>query len=419
MEELHAFTGSEGSQTVQIHAADDAPFAALVFKTQSEPHVGDVTLFRVLSGAARNGDEVYNATRDATEKLNHLAVPQGRERLEVAALHAGDIGCVAKLRGTHTNDTLSTRAHPVRLPAIGFPTPLVQMAIHPVNRADEEKLQAGLHRLHEEDPSFEMAYNPETHETLVAGMGERHLEVALAKLKRKFGVVAELTKPKIAYRETIRNRAEGQGRHKKQSGGRGQFGDCWVRIAPAERGDGIRFEDRIVGGAIPSKFIPAVEKGIHEAAERGVLAGFPLVDFQVELYDGSYHTVDSNEMSFKMAGIQAFKAVAPKCRPVLLEPLDELEIVTPEESLGDVLGDLSSRRGQILGTDSAADQPGTRVRAVVPQSELHLYASALQSMTHGRAVFNRHFRGYEEMPPDAAQRVVAEVTREQTETPVH
>ena len=419
MEELHAFTGAEGSQTVQIHADDDAPFAALVFKTQSEPHVGDVTLFRILSGAARNGDEVYNATRDATEKLNHLAVPLGRERLEVPCLHAGDIGCVAKLRNTHTNDTLSTRAHPVRLPAIAFPTPLVQMAIHPTNRVDEEKLQAGLHRLHEEDPSFEMEYNPETHETLVAGLGERHLEVALAKLKRKFGVAAEVTKPKIAYRETIRNRAEGQGRHKKQSGGRGQFGDCWVRIAPAERGDGIVFEDRIVGGAIPSKLMPAVEKGIHEAAERGVLAGFPLVDFQVELFDGSYHTVDSNEMSFKMAGIQAFKAVAPKCRPVLLEPLDELEIVTPEESLGDVLGDLSARRGQILGTDSPADLPGTRVRAVVPQAELHLYASALQSMTHGRAVFHRHFRGYEEMPPEAAQRVVAEVTKEQQGQQAH
>ncbi|HEY2066032.1 MAG TPA: elongation factor G [Gemmatimonadaceae bacterium] len=411
MEEIHAFTGSEGDRTVQIHADDAAPFAALVFKTQSEPHVGDVTVFRVLSGAARNGDEVYNATRDATEKLNHLAIPQGRERLDASCLHAGDIGCVAKLRATHTNDTLSTRAHPVRLPEIRFPEALVQMAIHPVNRTDEEKLQAGLHRLHEEDPSFEMHFNAETHETLVSGLGERHLEVALAKLKRKFGVVAELKKPKIAYRETIRMRAEGQGRHKKQSGGRGQFGDCWVRLAPTERGDGIRFEDRIVGGAIPSKFIPAVEKGIHEAAERGVIAGFPLVDFQVELYDGSYHTVDSNEMSFKMAGIQAFKNIAPKCKPVLLEPLDEVEVVTPDDSLGDVLGDLSARRGQILGTDSPADIPGTRVRAVVPQSELHLYASALQSMTHGRATFRRVFRGYEEMPPDAAQRVVQEVSR--------
>jgi elongation factor G len=390
-----------------------------VFKTLSEPHVGDVSVFRVLSGAARNGDEVYNATRDATEKLNHLAIAQGRERIEVAALHAGDIGCVAKLRDTHTNDTLSTRAHPVRLPGIGLPEPLVQMAIHATNRADEEKLQLGLHRLHEEDPSLDLQFNPETRETLVTGSGERHLEVALAKLKRKFGVVAELRKPKIAYRETIRLRAEGQGRHKKQSGGRGQFGDCWVRIAPAQRGDGIRFEDHIVGGAIPSKFIPAVEKGIHEAAERGVLAGFPLVDFQVELFDGSYHTVDSNEMSFKMAGIQAFKAVAPRCKPVLLEPLDELEIVAPEDSLGDVLGDLSARRGQILGTDTVQDLAGTRIRAVVPQSELYLYASALQSMTHGRAVFHRHFRGYEEMPSEAAQRVVEEAAKEQSAAQTH
>jgi elongation factor G len=413
MEELHAFTGAEGSATVEIHARDEAPFAALVFKTQSEPHIGDVSIFRILSGMARNGDDLYNVSRDGVEKLNHLAVAQGRDRTEVACLHAGDIGCVAKLRDTHTNDTLSTRTHPIRLPAIGLPEPLVEMAIHPVNRTDDEKLQAGLHRLHEEDPSVQIRYNAETHETLVAGMGERHLEIALAKLKRKFGVVAELHRPRIAYRETIRLRAEGQGRHKKQSGGRGQFGDCWVRIGPAERGDGIRFQDRIVGGAIPSKFIPAVEKGIHEAAERGVIAGFPLVDFEVELFDGSFHSVDSNEMSFKMAGIQAFKNIAPKCKPVLLEPLDELEIVTPEESLGDVLGDLSARRGQILGTDSAADLPGTRVRAVVPQSELHLYASALQSMTHGRAVFRRQFRGYEEMPSDAAQRVVQEVTKEQ------
>jgi elongation factor G len=404
---------------VELHARDDAPFAALVFKTQSEPHVGDVSLFRVLSGTAGNGDEVFNATRDVGEKLNHLSVSQGRERVEVPRLHAGDIGCVAKLRNTHTNDTLSTRAHQVRLPQILFPEAPIQMAIHPVNRADEEKLQAGLHRLHDEDPSFETHYNAETHETLVSGMGERHLEVALSKLKRKFGVVAELAKPRIAYRETIRARAEGQGRHKKQSGGRGQFGDCWVRIAPAERGNGIRFEDHIVGGAIPSRFIPAVEKGIQEAAERGVLAGFPLVDFQVELYDGSYHSVDSNEMSFKMAGIQAFRAVAPKCRPVLLEPLDEVEIVTPEESLGDVLGDLSARRGQILGTDTPGDMPGTRVRAVVPQSELHLYASALQSMTHGRAIFRRRFRGYEEMPGEAAQRVVAEAARAQATSAAH
>jgi elongation factor G len=420
MEEVHAFVGAEGDHTVEIHANDDAPFAAVVFKTQSEPHVGDVSLFRVLSGSVATGDEVFNATRAGAEKLNHLSVMQGRERPEISRLHAGDIGCVAKLRNTHTNDTLSSRAHPVRLPQINFPEPLVQMAIFPVNRADEEKLQSGLHRLHDEDPSFSSQWSAETHETLVTGIGERHLEVALAKLKRKFGVVAELRRPRIAYRETIRARAEGQGRHKKQSGGRGQFGDCWVRIAPVPRGDGIRFEDQIVGGSIPSKFIPAVEKGIHEAAERGVLAGYPLVDFKVELFDGSYHTVDSNEMSFKMAGILAFRTVAPKAKPVLLEPLDEVDIVIPDDCLGDVLGDLSSRRAQILGTESAAaDLRGTRVRAIVPQAELHLYASALQSMTHGRARLRREFRGYEEMPGEAAQRVIQETTQESQEAAAH
>ncbi len=419
MEEQHAFAGAEGDHTVEIHARDDAPFAALVFKTQSEPHVGEITLFRVLSGSVASGEELYNATRDSAEKLNHLSIAQGKDRVEVSRLHAGDIGCVAKLRNTHTNDTLSTRAHPLRLPQIDFPEPLIQLAIHAVNRGDEEKLQLGLHRLHDEDPTFVSQWNTETHETLVSGMGERHLDVALAKLRRKCGVAAELSRPRIAYRETLRARAEGQGRHKKQSGGRGQFGDCWVRIAPAMRGDGIRFNDHIVGGAIPSKFIPAVEKGIHEAAERGVLAGFPLVDIEVELYDGSYHTVDSSEMSFKLAGIQAFKSVAPRCRPVLLEPIDEVEIVAPDEALGDVLGDLSSRRAQILGTESATGIAGTRVRAVVPQAELHLYASALQSMTHGRALFRRHFRGYEEMPSDAAQRIVDEVARTQSEATAH
>jgi elongation factor G len=417
MEEIHAFVGAEGDKTVEIHANDDAPFAALVFKTQSEPHVGDVSLFRILSGSVANGDEVFNATRAGAEKLNHLSVMLGRDRIEVPRLHAGDIGCVAKLRNTHTNDTLSTRAHPVRLQQIAFPDPLVQLAITPVNRADEEKLQSGLHRLHDEDPSFESHWNAETHETLVSGLGERHLEVMLAKLKRKFGVAAELSRPRIAYRETIRARAEGQGRHKKQSGGRGQFGDCWVRIAPVPRGTGFQFDDQIVGGSIPSKFIPAVERGVQEAAERGVLAGYPLVDFKVELFDGSYHTVDSNEMSFKMAGILAFKTVAPKCRPVLLEPLDEVDVIIPDDCLGDVLGDLSSRRAQILGTEPApADMRGTRVRAIVPQSELHLYASALQSMTHGRARLRRTFKGYEEMPGEAAQRVITETQHEQEAT---
>jgi elongation factor G len=420
MEEVHAFKGAEGDHTVEIHARDDGPFAAQVFKTISEPHVGDVTYFRIYSGTLNNGDEVFNATRGASEKLNHLSISQGKDRQEVPRLFAGDIGCVAKLRNTHTNDTLSTREHPVRLPAIDFPEPLVQLAVHASNRADEEKLQAGLHKLHDEDPTFQMQYNPETHETIVSGLGERHLEVTMSKLKRKFGVTAELTRPRIAYRETLKARGDGQGRHKKQSGGRGQFGDCWVRFGPLPRGKGYEFEDKIVGGAIPRQFIPAVDKGIQEAAVRGVLAGYPLVDFKVELYDGSFHTVDSNEQSFKMAGILAFKAVASKCKPVLLEPLDEVEVIAPDEYMGDVLGDLSSRRGHILGTDLVEDLQGamsgyTRIKAVVPQAELHLYASTLQSMTQGRATFTRRFKGYEEMPNEVAQRVITEHAREREE----
>jgi elongation factor G len=281
----------------------------------------------------------------------HLSVPLGRERVEVARLYPGDIGCVAKLHNTHTNDTLSTRAHPVRLPQIHFPDPMVSFAARATNRIDEEKFQQGLHRLHDEDPTFQTHFNGETHETIVGGMGERHVEVALARVARQFGVKGELSAPRIPYRETITAKGEGQGRHKKQSGGKGQFGDCWIRMRPGPRGSGYLFQDEIVGGAIPRGFIPAVDRGVQEASARGVLAGYPMVDFVVECYDGSYHSVDSNEASFKMAGILAFKAVAPKCRPALLEPLEMVEVTTPDAYLGDVMGDLSSRRGQILGTE--------------------------------------------------------------------
>ena len=415
MEELHALKGSEGSRTVEIHADPDAPLAALVFKTVAEPHVGDVSYFRVYSGTVANGSDVFNATRDQAEKMGHLSIAQGKERIEVPRLRAGDIGCVAKLKNTHTNDTLSTREHPVRLPPIEIPEALVSFAVHAATRNDEDKLQAGLHRLHDEDPTFQMHYEPETHETIVAGMGERHLDVSLSRLKRKFGVLAELTRPRIAYRETLSAAAEGQGRHKKQSGGRGQFGDCWVRLRPAPRGAGYTFVNDIVGGVIPGKFIPAVDRGIQEASVRGVLAGYPMVDFIAECYDGSSHSVDSNEMSFKMAGILAFKNVAQRCRPVLLEPLDVVEVSTPDQYLGDVLGDLSGRRGTILGTDVSPDGIGSVVRATVPQAELHLYATQLQSITHGRGTLRRRFEGYELMPSEAAQKLIASSHRVEEE----
>ena len=413
MEEIHAFTGSVGDQTVEIHAIDTNPFAALVFKTHSEPHVGDVSYFRIFSGSVSNGQEFFNATRDHLEKMGHLCVAQGKERIEVPVLRAGDIGCVAKLKNTHTNDTLSTKDNPVRMPRITFPEPVVSFSVHASSRNDEDKLQPGLHRLHDEDPTFETHYNAETHETIISGMGERHLDVAMAKLRRKYNVTAELTKPRIPYRETLIGKGDGQGRHKKQSGGRGQFGDCWVRMGPRPRGAGYQFVDKIVGGVIPSNFRPAVDKGVQEASARGILAGFPLVDFEVELYDGSYHSVDSNEMSFKMAGILAFRQVAPKCKPVLLEPLDEVEIRVPDSFMGDVMGDLNQRRGRILGTDSSGYE--AVVHAIVPLAELHLYATDLNSLTHGHATYTRKFHAYEQMPSEAAQRVIAESAKHKTE----
>ena len=401
------------AEKVEIPERDDAPFTALVFKTVSEPHVGDVSLFRIYSGTVKNGQEVYNAARGAPEKLNHLSVAQGKEKLEVDVLHAGDIGVIAKLRDTHTNDTLCTVAMPVVLPRIPFPEPIIHVAIEAKERGDEDKINIGLAKITEEDPTFHWEFNADVRQTWICGLGERHLEVILGRLARKFGVHATQAKPRIPYRETIRGKGEGQGRHKKQTGGRGQFGDCWIRMAPLARGGGYVFEDAIVGGSIPSKYIPAVDRGIQEAAVRGILAGCPVVDFKVELFDGSYHTVDSNEMSFKLAGILAFRTVSPTCKPVLLEPLVDLEVMTPEEYLGAVMGDLSSRRGQILGSEPEGST--LKLKAVVPEAELYKYATQLHSLTQGRGTYHRKFKGYAEMPPEAAAKVIEEHQKEKKE----
>jgi len=390
-------------QRVVVTPEDSAPLVARVFKTISEPHVGDVSYFRIHSGMVKNGQDVFNAPRQAVERLNHLCVAQGKDRIEVAELHAGDIGCVAKLRDTHTNDTLSNKDHPIVLPKIPFPEPLVAAGIEVKQRGEEDKLSTGLHKLHEEDPTFRHEYNAELGQTLIRGLGERHIEIVVGRLARKFGVHAQLTKPKVAYRETLRGRSEGQGKHKKQSGGRGQYGDCWIRLAPLPRGSGLVFEDKIVGGVIPRQYIPAVERGVQEAAARGPIAGYPVVDFKVELYDGSYHDVDSNEQSFKMAGILAFRNVSPGAKPVLLEPILEVEVWTPDEQLGAVMGDLSSRRGKILGTEP--DGKLTKVKAHVPEAELDKYATTLHSMTHGRGTFHAAFFTYEQAPPEIATKI--------------
>lgn len=398
------------AEKLSIEPTDDGQLVAQVFKTVSEPHVGDVTLFRLLSGTISNGSEVYNGPREGSEKLNHLSVAQGKDRTEVPELHVGDIGVVAKLRDTHTNDTLSTQEKPVVVGKIPFPEPLIAMAVEVKERGEEDKLSTGLHKLHEEDPTFQHDYSAEVGQTLIRGRGERHLEIVMSRLKRKFGVSATLAKPRIAYRETFKGKAEGQGKHKKQTGGRGQFGECWIRIIPVPRGSGYEFESKIAGGVIPTRFIPAVEKGVKEAAARGVLAGFPVVDFKVECYDGKYHNVDSNEVSFKMAGILAFRNVSPNCRPVLLEPILDVEVWTPEENLGEVMGDLSGRRGHILGSEP--DGRRTRVHANVPEAEMYKYTTQLNSITHGRGTFSFQFSRYEQVPPEVAQKIIEEHKQE-------
>jgi elongation factor G len=400
-------------QVVELKGTDDGPLAALVFKTASEPHVGELSFFRIFSGTVSNGQEIYNVTRQATEKLTHLSVPLGKERLEVPALHAGDIGVVAKLKSTHTNDTLGSSDRPLVLQPTNFPEPDISLAVRAASRSDEDKIGTALHKLHEEDPTFHSHYDPELRQTIVRGLGELHLDVQMERMKRKYHVEVVTEQPRIPYRETFRRQSEAQGRHKKQTGGHGQFGDCHVRIRPLGRGEGYRFVDAISGGVVPNKFIPSVDKGIQEASKRGVLAGYQVVDFEAELFFGSYHAVDSSDIAFQIAGSTAFQKAAEGAEPVLLEPITEVEVITPEAYMGDVIGDLNHRRGKILGMEQ--DGQKTKVRALVPQAELYKYATTLRSLTQGRAVHRRKFHGYEEVPAHAAQRVIEAAKKEKEE----
>lgn len=391
---------------VEYTAEDSGPLAALVFKTAAEPHVGELSFFRIFSGSVSNGAEVSNASDGQSEKLNHLSIPMGKERFEVPTLHAGDIGVVAKLKHTHTNDTLCEKGKKIPLEPIGFPSADIAIAIKGATRNDEDKLGEVLPKLHEEDPTFSASFNPELHQTIARGVGELHLDVQFERMARKYGVKVETEQPRIAYRETITKAAEGQGRHKKQSGGRGQFGDCWIRMKPLPSGSGYEFVNSIKGGVIPTKYIPSVDKGIQEASERGVVAGFPLVDFAAECYDGSFHAVDSSDIAFKLAGSMAFREVAEKCRPILLEPVVDVAVTTPDEYVGDIMGDLTSRRGKVQGMDPANGR--TTVKARVPESELYKYAATLRSITQGRAHHTRALAGYEAAPTEVAKKVRAE-----------
>jgi elongation factor G len=397
-------------QEVTLPAEDTGPAAALIFKTATEPHVGELSFFKVLSGVVENGMELKNAASNASEKLNHLSIPLGKERLEVPRLHAGDIGVVAKLKDSHTNDTLSSPDRPLVVEGTRFPRPDISVAVRGKSRADDDKLGEVLSKIHEEDPTFSHEFNPELGQTICRGLGELHLNVQFERLERKYGVSVDTEAPKIAYRETITRIAEGQGRHKKQSGGRGQFGDCYVRFSPLPRGGGYEFISSIKGGVIPTKYVPSVDKGIQEAAQKGLLAGFPMVDFSAECYDGSYHSVDSSDIAFKLAGTVAFKNVMPRCGPTLLEPIIEVSVTTPDEFMGDITGDITSRRGRIMGMDS--DGGRTIIKARVPEAELYKYAAALRSMTQGRAHHTRSFVGYEPVPGDQAKVIIAEAKKD-------
>lgn len=398
-------TNARGDVT-ELKPLDSEPLTAMVFKTTQEPRVGELTYFRVFSGSVRGGMTASNPSHSIDERLTHPATPDGASRSEVEVLHAGDIGVVAKLKDTHTGDTLCAQGKDFRLAPIAWPKPDIAIAIFPASRGEEDKLANGLNRVHEEDPTFVASFDPELGQTIARGLGELHLNVAMERLKRKFGVNVETEAPRIAYRETITKKAQGQGRYKKQTGGRGQYGDCWLRLAPRTRGDGFEFISKIVGGVIPSKFVPAVGKGVQEALNRGILAGYPVVDVAVECYDGSYHAVDSSEQAFKVAGSMAFQKVARDARPIILEPILEVEVRTPEEFMGEVIGDLNQRRGRIMGME--ADGHWQVVKAKVPQAEMYRYSTALRSLTQGKGAHARDLSGYEPAPADVTQKIIAE-----------
>ena len=398
---------TEGGEMVEVAADPEGPFAALVFKTTSEPHVGELSYFKVMRGSVDSGAEVDNPGRGVTEKLAHLSVSQGKDRFEVPRLAAGDIGVVGRLKGTHTGDTLvAPGAGALKLDPPAFPVPESALAIRAKTRGDDDKLGPALVRLHEEDPTFVSEFDGEMGETIVRGGGELFLEVQFEKLKERHGIEVESFQPHVHYRETLRKEAAAQGRFKRQTGGRGQFGDCHVRLKPRARGEGYEFVDKIVGGAIPGKFLPSVDKGIQEAAARGILAGFPLIDFGAECFDGSYHSVDSSDMAFKVAGSMAFKAAALEAAPVLLEPVMKVEVTCPTSTTGDVMGDINQRRGKVLGMDTSGDR--TIIQAVIPQAELYRYASTLRAMTQGRGHHTRALHGYEEVPAHVADKIIAE-----------
>ena len=387
-----------------------APVSALVFKTISDPHVGKLSVFRVYSGTLRADAPLFNATREATERLGHVGWLLGKNQKQVADLGPGEIGVVAKLKDTLTGDTLCDQAQPVVLPGITFPEPSISFAIQPRTRGDEDKISNALHRMEEEDPTIHHHFDPETKQLLVSGMGQLHVEVVVERMKRKYNTDVILLPPRIPYKETVKGRSEVQGKYKKQTGGRGQYGDTWLKIEPLQRGGGFEFVDDIFGGAIPRNFIPSCEKGVRDCMKRGILAGYPVVDLKVTLYDGSYHDVDSSDMAFQIAASMGLQKGFMEATPILLEPIMNVHVTAPSEVAGDVIGDLNGRRGRIVGMDP--DGEVVSVHAQAPMSEMLTYESSLRSMTGGRGAYSMEASHYEEVPSHIAQKVVAEAKAE-------
>jgi elongation factor G len=405
---------SEAHPEIVMRKVDDKePVSLYAYKTMTDPFAGRITFFKVFSGVVKNDSTVTNYARRGSERLAHLSIMQGHTAVPVAELHAGDLGAVAKLRETLTGDTLGDKGHEIFFEPVALPEAAMTYAIEPKTRADEDKLAPAVHKLMEEDLLLRFFRDPQTNEFLVAGAGQPHIEAVVSKLRRRYHTEVTLKAPKVPYRETIRGRAEAHGRHKKQTGGHGQFGDCKIRIEPLSRGTGFEFINDIFGGAIPRNFIPAVEKGIHESAARGYLAGYPVVDFRVTLYDGSYHDVDSNELSFKMAGRIAFRKCMELAKPALLEPIMRVEIEAPEEFAGTLMGDLNQRRGRVQGMESQGST--TVVRAEVPMAEMLSYGSSLTAMTQGRGSFHMEMDHYDIVPQPIAEKILANAKRPQQE----
>jgi elongation factor G len=396
---------SEGGKTIKRKIADDQPVSAYVFKTVADPFAGRVSYFKVMSGVLKNEANLVNFNRGSAERLSHIGIVQGKAQTSISELHAGDIGAVAKLKDTLTGDTLGDKVAPILYPKVKLADPAISFAIEAKSRGDEDKLSTAVHRILEEDLMLRFGRDAQTKEFLLSGAGQQHVEVAVSKLRRRFNIEVTLKAPKIPYRETIRAKAEAQGKHKKQTGGHGQYGDCWIKMEPLARGAGFEFVNDIFGGSIPRNFIPAVEKGIVEAATRGYLAGCPVVDFRVSLFDGSYHDVDSSEIAFKLAGSKAFKKCMEQAKPCLLEPVMNVEITAPDNYAGDIMGNLNGRRGRIQGMDPKGGS--TVVRAQVPLAEMLTYASDLTSMTQGRGTYAMEYSHYDIVPPLFADKIVA------------